>query len=310
MDTVDQLASQSNQLETASIMTRGLVQTGIRNRIGLQLLLKTPATVISGAVLMLILLFTVAAPWISTSDPNMQVLGDRLLPPSAQHILGTDHLGRDLWSRLLYGGRYSLLLTFVAVTASGVIGTFLGALVGWLGGLWDEGLMRLVDLLIVFPSIILALVIAALLKPSFGTLLLALTITSWTPYARLARALTLDVKTKPYLEAAKALGVTPLRLMRRHILPNIAGPILAVSFLRFGHMLLTIAGLSYLGLGAQPPTPDWGAMIAEALPYMQRVPMLLLMPGLAIFLTSLSVTMVGQGLMLIFDPKHCQATQL
>lgn len=264
-----------------------------------------PITVIVGiAILLLVLSATLLAPWLSPVDPNQQVLIDRLQPPSAAHLLGTDHLGRDVFARLLYGGRFSLLLTVVAVFITGGMGTILGGLAGWVGGLLDEALMRLVDLLIVFPGIVIALVIAALLKPSFGTLLLALTITGWTPYARLARALTLDVKTQPYLEAAQAVGVSQAGILSRHILPNIMGPILAMSFLRFGHMLLTIAGLSYLGLGAQPPTPDWGAMIADALPYMQRVPILLFVPSLTIFLTALSVTLVGQGLMLILDPKQ------
>ncbi len=267
-----------------------------------------PITVIvSMAVLALVLCATLFAPWLTAINPNQQVLSDRMLPSSSAHLLGTDHLGRDLCARLLYGGRFSLLLTVVAVLISGVVGTILGSLAGRRGGLLDELLMRLVDLLLVFPAIMIALVIAALLKPSFGTLLLALTVTSWTPYARLARALTLDVQTQPYLESAQAIGASQAAILRRHILPNIMGPILATAFLRFGHMLLTIAGLSYLGLGAQPPTPDWGAMIAEALPYMQRVPTLLLMPSLAIFLTALSVTLVGQGLMLVVDPKQRQA---
>ena len=260
--------------------------------------------IVSIAVLALILFMVLLAPWLTSIDPNQQVLADRMQSPSGTHWLGTDHLGRDLFARLLYGGRFSLLLTVVAVLISGTIGTVLGSLAGRQGGLLDELLMRLVDLLLVFPTIMIALVIAALLEPSFGTLLLALTVTSWTPYARLARALTLDVQTQPYLESAQAIGASQAAILRRHILPNIMGPILAMAFLRFGHMLLTIAGLSYLGLGAQPPTPDWGAMIAEALPYMQRVPTLLLMPSLVIFLTTLSVTLVGQGLMLILDPKQ------
>jgi len=264
-----------------------------------------PTTIyLGGAVLALILLATIGAPWLMSAHPNTQVLSDRLLPSSTTHLLGTDHLGRDLLARLIYGGRFSLLLTITSVIVAAVVGTGLGALAGWLGGLWDEMLMRLVDLLIVFPGIIMALVIAALLESGFGTLLLALTITGWTPYARLARALTLEVGTMPYLEAARALGVSQFRIINRHVIPNIIGPLLAMSFLRFGHVLLTIAGLSYLGLGAQPPTPDWGAMIAEALPYMQRVPLLLFVPSLAIFLTAFSVTIVGQGLMLLFDPKQ------
>ncbi|MEM7126033.1 MAG: ABC transporter permease [Chloroflexota bacterium] len=262
------------------------------------------ATLIGGSVLALIVIATIFAPWISPLDPITQVLSDRLLPPTAEHLLGTDHLGRDVFARLLYGGRFTLVLTIVAVLISAGVGTALGALAGWMGGLLDEVLMRTVDLLLVFPSIITALVIAALLDPGFGTLLLALTIAGWSPFARLARALTLDVSTQPYLEAARSLGAPQMRIINRHIGPNIIGPLLAISFLRFGHILLTIAGLSYLGLGAQPPTPDWGAMIAEALPYMQRVPLLLFVPSLAIFLTALSVTIVGQGLMLVFDPKQ------
>lgn len=259
---------------------------------------------IGAGILLLVLLITIGAPWLTDADPNSQVLSDRLLPPSADYALGTDHLGRDLLARLFYGGRFSLLLSVTAVAICAVVGTILGALAGWLGGIWDEILMRLVDLLIVFPGIILALVIAALLDPSFGTILLAITSSGWTPYARLARALTLEVGTMPYMEAARALGVPQVRIISRYIVPNIIGPLLAMSFLRFGHILLTIAGLSYLGLGAQPPTPDWGAMIAEALPYMQRVPLLLFVPSVAIFLTALSVTVVGQGLMLVFDPKQ------
>ena len=143
------------------------------------------------------------------------MLIDRLQSPSATHLLGTDHLGRDVFARLLYGGRFSLLLTVVAVFIAGTMGTILGGIAGWMGGLLDEALMRLVDLLIVFPGIVIALVIAALLKPSFGTLLLALTITSWTPYARLARALTLEVKTQPYLEAAQAIGVSEAGILSR-----------------------------------------------------------------------------------------------
>ena len=167
--------------------------------------------------------------------------------------------------------------------------------------------MRLVDVLIVFPGIVLALVIAALLKPGFGSLLLALTITGWTTYARLARALTLEVLARPFIEAALAVGLSERRLLLRYVLPNISGPLLAMTFLRFGHTLLTVAALSYLGVGVQPPTPDWGAMLAEAQPYMQRAPRLLLAPSLLIFLTALSVTLIGQGLTLRLDPHYRRA---
>jgi peptide/nickel transport system permease protein len=257
-----------------------------------------------GGILLLIVIVSLGAPWLTQHDPNQQVLTARLQPPSSLHPLGADHLGRDLLARLLYGGRSSLLLSALAVLFSVGIGVAIGALAGRVGGLFDEVTMRLVDVLIVFPSLVVALVIAALLDSSFGALLLALTITGWTTYARLARALTLDLLARPFIEAAVATGVSEGRLLLRHVLPNISGPILATSFLRFGHTLLTIAGLSYLGVGVQPPTPDWGAMLAEAQPYMQRAPLLLLAPAAAIFCTALSVTLMGQGLMARFDPRQ------
>lgn len=259
---------------------------------------------ISLLLLGLILIATVSAPWLAQFDPNQQVLGERLQAPSTTHWLGTDHLGRDLLARLLYGGRSSLLLSVLAVLLAGSVGVAIGALAGRIGGWFDEVMMRLVDVLIVFPGIVLALVIAALLKPSFGALLLALTVTSWTSYARLARALTLEVMARPFIEAALSLGVPERRLLYRHVLPNISSPILAMTFLRFGHTLLTVAALSYLGVGVQPPTPDWGAMLAEAQPYLLRMPSLLLGPALAIFITTLSVTLIGQALSLHLDPQQ------
>lgn len=262
------------------------------------------STGVSLLLLGLIVLATVSAPWLTAVDPNQQVLRERLQEPSPAHWLGADQLGRDLLARLLYGGRSSLLLSAWAVLLAGSVGVAIGALAGRSGGLFDEVMMRLVDVLIVFPGIVLALVIAALLKPSFGALLLALTVTGWTTYARLARALTLEVMARPFIEAALALGVPDGRLLYRHVLPNISGPLLAMSFLRFGHTLLTVAGLSYLGVGVQPPTPDWGAMLAEAQPYMQRMPLLLIAPAAAIFVTTLIVTLIGQGLTRHFDPQQ------
>ena len=262
---------------------------------------------LSLCALSVIVVATLAAPWLTPHDPNQQVLAQRLAPPSAAQWLGADQLGRDLLARILYGGRASLWLAALAVLLSGGIGISIGLIAGRNGGWFDEFVMRLVDVLIVFPGIVLALVIAALLKPGFGSLLLALTITGWTTYARLARALTLEVLARPFIEAALAVGLSERRLLLRYVLPNISGPLLAMTFLRFGHTLLTVAALSYLGVGVQPPTPDWGAMLAEAQPYMQRAPRLLLAPSLLIFLTALSVTLIGQGLTLRFDPHYRRA---
>jgi len=229
----------------------------------------------------------------------------RLKTASAEHWLGTDALGRDVYSRLLFGGRLSLIIAFVTVGISALFGTIIGSLASRQAGtLLDEILMRAIDLFISFPPIIVSLMIVVALEPGFWSLVLALTITGWTPYARLARAVGLEIATQTYVEAAAATGESEFLIIRKHILPNTLGPILAQVFLRFGHTLLIIAGLSYLGIGIQPPTPDWGYMLAEAQPFMVRDPLLILAPGFIIFITTLSVTMAGQGLMLMFDPQQ------
>ena len=242
-----------------------------------------------------ILLAVVFAHLLSPHNPNEQVLLERLEAPSWQHPLGTDHLGRDLLARLLHGGRFSLLLSAIATAITALIGLFI-ALIAVRFKVLDEALMRLVDLFLAFPSFALSLIIAALLNPSFWTLVLAVCVTGWTPYARLARAAALETQTKVFVEAAKALGGTQNRILLKHLLPNMLSPVFATVFLRFGHTLLLVAGLSFLGLGAQPPTADWGAMLAEARPYMQRSATIMLVPGLAIFLTTMCVTFIGQGL--------------
>lgn len=256
------------------------------------------------AAIALLVLF---APAVASHDPISQNVAERLAGPSASHWLGLDHLGRDVFSRLLHGGRFSMVIAAVTVVISAVLGTLLGALSGRIGGGFDESVMRTVDLLISFPEIVVALVLVALLGPSFGTMVLALSVLAWSPFARLARGLTLEVNTKEFIEAAEGLGCSRLFIVFRHVLPNIFGPVFAMGFLRFGHKLITVGSLSYLGLGAQPPTPDWGAMLSDAQPYMQREPLLILAPGFLIFITALSVTMAGQGLSIMLDPKQRSA---
>ena len=256
------------------------------------------AILLPGGILAIIALVAAFAPLLTPHDPNDQTLTARLESPSSAHILGTDHLGRDVLSRLIMGSRFSLAITAVSVLISGVIGTLVGALSGRIGGVVDEIAMRVVDIVLVFPELVVAFALASMLKPNFGTIVLAVTIFAWTPYARLARAVTLEINTREFMDAAVALGSPPAFILRKHVLPNIMGPILAMGFLRFGQMLITIAGLSYLGVGAQPPAPDWGAMLWEAQPYMRRMPLLSLIPGVTIFVTALSVTLLGQSLML------------
>jgi ABC-type dipeptide/oligopeptide/nickel transport system permease subunit len=245
------------------------------------------------ATILLILLLT---PWIAPHDPATQDLTNRLAGPSAEHWLGTDHLGRDVLSRLMWGGRFSVTIAAITLVICAVTGIVIGALAARRGGWLDELVMRTVDVLICFPDVVIALFLIAIFGTGYGTLIAALTITGWTPFARLMRGLALEINAKDYVEAAEILGSPKTYIVFRHVIPNAIRPVLAMGFLRFGHKLITVGALSYLGLGVQPPDSDWGAMLLDAQPYMERAPFLGLLPGFAIFVTALSVTMIGQGL--------------
>ncbi len=264
--------------------------------------IQRPSLAISLLIVTAVVIISLLAPWLVPYEPDQQILLDRLQSPSFSHWLGTDHLGRDVLSRLMYAGRFSLSVTAISLLISAILGTTLGAISGRVGGLLDEFIMRTVDLLLAFPSEILALLIASMIRPGALTIVFAVVITGWTTFARLARVRSLEVNAKEYIIAATALGLSEAKIIQRHILPNILPPILALFFVRFGHLMLGIAGLSYLGLGAQPPTADWGLMLAEAQPYMQRVPMLVLAPSSMIFVTALSVTILGQAISRQLDP--------
>jgi len=248
------------------------------------------------ALLALVLLLLVLTPWIAPHDPAAQELSNRLSGPSADHWFGTDHLGRDVLSRLMWGGRFSVTVAAITLVICAVSGGIIGALAARRGGWLDELVMRSVDMLICFPDVVIALFLIALFGTGAGTLIAALTIAGWTPFARLMRGLALEVNAKDYVEAAEILGSPKAYIVFRHVIPNAMRPVLAMGFLRFGHKLITVGALSYLGLGVQPPDSDWGAMLLDAQPYMERSPGLGILPGAAIFLTALSVTMIGHGL--------------
>ncbi|MEM6303913.1 MAG: ABC transporter permease [Pseudomonadota bacterium] len=250
-----------------------------------------------GLVLLLVIAFLVGfAEWVSPHDPAKQSLLARLQGPSATHWLGTDHLGRDLFSRLLHGGQFTLTIAAVTTVVTMALGTWIGIVAGRRGGLVDELAMRTVDLLISVPDVVIAIFLIGIFGPSQITLILALSLTGWTPFARLARGQAKAVNAQDYVRAAEVLGMPQRFILFRHILPNIIRPIAAVTFIRFGHKLITVGGLSYLGLGVQPPGSDWGLMLASAQPYMERAPLLMIVPGIAIFLAALSVTWIGHGL--------------
>ncbi|MGQ1838874.1 ABC transporter permease [Kocuria turfanensis] len=250
----------------------------------------------ASAVLALVVLAVALAPWLAPHPPAAQDLTARLAPPSAAHWLGTDHLGRDTLSRLLDGGRFSLTVAALATVLTAVTGTALGVLSARRRGWLDELFTRTSDVLLALPEMVVALFLVAVLGPGHLSLLLALTVTGWTPFARLARALTYDVSARGFVEAARVLGCSPSFIVLRHVLPHLAGPLLGQATLRFGQFLITVGALSYLGLGVQPPQSDWGAMLAAAQPYAARSPLTILAPGLVVFVVALCVTLVGQRL--------------
>lgn len=241
-------------------------------------------------------LLLILTPWIAPYDPNLQVLRDNLTWPSARHWLGTDIFGRDILSRLMFGGRFSVSIAAITLVASGAFGITIGALSARIGGAFDEVAMRIVDVFLAFPDLLLALVLVAVLGGGPITVVIALSIVGWTPFARLTRSLALEINTKGYIEAARALGCSEIFITFRHVIPNAWGRILGLALTRFGYQLIAVGSLSYLGLGVQPPASDWGSMLADGQPYMQQLPLLVLIPGATIFATALSVTMVGQGL--------------
>ncbi|WP_433514525.1 ABC transporter permease [Nonomuraea sp. CA-143628] len=256
-----------------------------------------PPALLAGSIMFgVIALLLLLAPWLSPYPPAQQNLAARLEGASAAHLLGTDHLGRDVLSRLLDGGRFSLAVASVTLVICAVTGTLVGFLAARRGGLLDTLVMRVTDILLAFPEMVVALFLVAVLGTGDLTLLLALTIGGWTPFCRLARGVALELNGRDFIEAAQALGCSGWFIIRRHLLPNAMPPLLAHTALRFGHKLITVGALSFLGLGVQPPSSDWGSMLSEATPYLDRLPMLVLAPGAAIFLAALSVTLAGRGL--------------
>lgn len=251
----------------------------------------------------LVAVIALAAPLLAPHDPNAQDVLNRLQPPSSEHLLGTDNLGRDELSRLLYGARVSLFTTLAVGAGILFIGVVVGTIAGLAGRLVDALLMRVVDVLLAFPSLLLALAVAGTLGPGLLHLALAMTAVWWVEYARLVRGLVLTVKEQPFIEASRALGAGPLRIALRHVLPNIASPVIVLATLQTARLLLALAALSFLGLGVSPPTAEWGAMLSEGKDFLSEAPELMLWPGLAITITALGMNLLGDGLRDLLDPN-------
>lgn len=260
-------------------------------------------TAAAGLVIVLILLaVALLGPHIAPYDP-LEIGGPRLQPPSLTHLFGTDHVGRDMLSRIIFGARLSLGAALVASVVTTLLGLIIGCIAGYLGGIVDSILMRSVDVLLAFPGLILALVIAGLFKPSLLTLMVVLAAAWWMTYARIFRGLVLSVRERLYVESAKALGAGDLWILRRHVVPNVISPVIVLTTLEVGSILLAISGLSFLGLGAQPPTPEWGAMLNDGRNAFFAAPHVMLFPGIAISLTVLGFNLLGDGLRDILDPR-------
>lgn len=240
----------------------------------------------------------------SPYDPYSVDMDAVMVPPSGAHLFGTDYLGRDLLSRVLHGGRISLAIGVLAVLISGLVGTTVGAIAGFAGGWVDEVLMRLTDIVLAFPTALLALAVMAVFEdPTVGKIFIVLGLVGWAGIARLVRAEVMTLKERDYVLAARSVGVGPLGVVLRHVLPNTLGTLLVVLTLGVASNILTEAWLSFLGLGAQPPLPSWGAMITEGQYYLTTRPWVCLFPGVAILLTVLGFNMLGDGLRDVLDPK-------
>jgi len=265
--------------------------------------LRRPEIAVGGALLVCFLLAALLAPLLSPADPLAQNVVDGLRPPSTEYLLGTDKLGRDILSRVLYGARISLLVGAVVVAVAGTIGTLLGVAAGYWGGWIDEAIMRITDIFFAFPALILAMAIAGALGPSLRNALIAIVAVSWPVYARLMRGQVLALREREWILAARAVGVGEPSIVLRHLLPNTLAPLLVQTSFDMGAAIIAVAGLSFIGFGAQPPTPEWGAMVSEGRNYLATQWWLATMPALAILLVVGAFNLVGDGLRDALDPR-------
>jgi len=265
--------------------------------------MQNPLMLLGVIIVTFVSVIALFAPWLSPYDPNHIVIREMLLPPSSAHWCGTDTLGRDVFSRLLHGARISLLVGFVAVGIALVVGTVLGAIAGYASGLWDNIIMRWTDMVLCFPTFFLILAVIAFLEPSIWNIMIIIGLTSWMGVTRLVRAELLSLREREFILAAKSIGTPPIRLIWSYLLPNAIGPLLVSAVLGIAGAVLIESGLSFLGLGVQPPTASWGNMLTEGKDNIQIAWWLSVYPGLAILITVLGYNLLGEGLRDVFDPR-------
>lgn len=271
--------------------------------LGLRRLLRDHLAVTGLLIVGVLAVVAVTAPWLGPHDPTAVQPALRLAGPSFEHPLGTDALGRDLLSRLLVGARWSLGTAALATVSVVLIGVAVGLVSGYYGGVIDAIAMRVVDALLAFPTLLLTLAIVGTIGPGLRGVFLGLVAVAWADYARVVRGSVLAVREREYVEAARAAGATDRRLLLRHVLPGVLSPVMVLATLEMGQLVLALSGLSFLGLGAQPPTPEWGAMLNDGRTYFLTAPGLMLYPGIAISVAVLGLNLLGDGLRDVLDPR-------
>jgi peptide/nickel transport system permease protein len=296
------LSTQVSYSEAAAAPRRAMAGAGALVRLIPRPFRRSPLTLTASLVVLAWLVLAVVAPSIAPYGPLQQDMAKRLAPPTYAHWLGTDVLGRDVLSRILYGARISIPVGIAAVILAAVLGTIVGSAAGYLGGLLDEIMMRVTDVMLAFPSVILALVITAALGAGIQNAVIAIMVAWWPSYARLVRGLVLAIKEREYVLVARALGASESRLLRMHVLRNIVSPVIILSTLDVGHAILTFASLSFLGLGPPPEIPEWGSMIAAGRDYFDQWWMGTF-PGLAILTLTMAFNIVGDSLRDMLDPR-------
>ena len=277
------------------------VQTPVRR--ALKVFFRTPSGLVGLGLLVIVVLCTVFAPYVAPYDPVKYAPIDRMQGPNVHHLLGTDLYGRDLLSRIIYGGRVSLAVSTISISLALIFGGWLGVLAGYYLGWVDTVIMRVTDVFLAFPAILLAIALLAFLGGGFWNLTLAIAIAYAAPFTRVVRAAVIRTRDTMYVEASTALGAGDARLLLRHVLPNAAGPVLVELTLRLAYAILAEAALSFLGLGTQPPAPAWGQMIADGRPFLELNPWVSVAPGLAIMVTVLGFNLLGDALRDALDPR-------
>ncbi len=290
-------------LLTETPASRKQAAWGRRYRLWLQFR-RNPLAMAGLIVALSLIAVSLAAPLLATHDPGVQDLGNRLARPSAAHWFGTDELGRDVYSRLLFGGRITLGMVVAVVLLVAPVGLAVGCVAGYAGGIWDRLLMRVTDIFLAFPRLILALAFVAALRPGVTSAVAAIALTAWPPYARLARVETLGLRRTDFVAAVRLTGASPARVVLRHVAPLCVPSLVVRVTLDMSSIILTAAGLGFLGMGAQPPSPEWGAMIATARRFILEQWWVPTIPGLAIFVASLAFNLLGDGLRDVLDPKQ------